>query len=143
MTTDGEDREHAETVETSLTSVEGEDEESDDAEDVADEMYPDIPPQQRRSLTRMMASLTQVSGSVSNPLFDKITPEHLTSIIENVDTSDKRKHRYSLSYFFGAIAAILFMVVFLTIQDEGTLLSNIIAGILGFGEGFGVGRLSQ
>lgn len=107
-----------------------------------------LPPEDKKVLTRVIASFTQYAGPAMNPLTRKITSEHINKIIDYTEADSERNHdasrstrRYAYAYFATSLVALGFLVWYLASNDETNLLQNIITGILGFGGGFGVGKL--
>ena len=109
-----------------------------------------LPPEEKRVLTRAITSFTQYAGPMMNPLLRKITPEHIDKIIDHTESDSKRDHdttrstrRFAFAYFVASLLALGFLVWFLTSSEETSLLQTIVTGILGFGGGFGVGKLTR
>jgi len=80
-----------------------------------------------------------------NNLTDKLTPEHITSIINNSDTQDKRdrderkgQRYYHLIFFVLSLLFLSFIIIFL--KDDKELLYKIIIAIISFLGGFGIGK---
>ena len=89
----------------------------------------------------MFSSITK-SG---NHLTDKLTPDHITSIISNSDTQDKRdrderkgQRNHNLIIFAVSLVFLGFIIVFL--KDDKELLYKIIIAIVSFFGGVGVGK---
>ena len=80
-----------------------------------------------------------------NGLTEKLTPEHITSIISNSDTQDKRdrderkgQRSHNLIVFVLSLAFLGFIIVFL--KDDKELLYKIIIAIISFLGGVGIGK---
>ena len=110
-----------------------------------------IHPEERARVTRAFASLTRtsVSGPAFNPVLSQIKPEHITQLITNTESqgnreaeAEKSNRRYQFLYFILALAALLFLLVFFTIREQYDLLTAVVTGAMGFGGGFGIGRLT-
>jgi len=89
-------------------------------------------------------SMTASISSHTGPLGSSVTSKHITEIIKNADIQDKRdrderkgERNYNLVILLIALVFIGFLVVFL--KDEKEMLITIIASILAFAGGFGVG----
>ena len=89
----------------------------------------------------MFASVTKNSNSLT----EKLTPEHITSIINNSDTHDKRdrderkgQRKHHLLIFILSLAFLAFIIVFL--KDDKELLYKIIIAIISFLGGVGIGK---
>ena len=108
-----------------------------------------MPPEVRRSITRTSASLTSFAGPASDPVLSRVTSEHITQLITNSESqssrdadAEKSNRRYQFLYFILALAALLFLLVFFTIREQYDLLTAVVTGAMGFGGGFGIGRLT-
>ena len=94
--------------------------------------------------------MTQFAGPVFNPVLRQITPEHIAQVINNADSQNRRQaeaeksnRRYQFLYFILALAALLFLLVFFTLREQFNLLAAVITGAMGFGSGFGIGKLTN
>lgn len=85
--------------------------------------------------------------SPQNPLVKKITPDHISTLLQNADACDKRdrdERRNERNYNFKIMVTVLFTSVLVcglfiwTAQTD--LLKFFIGAIFGFGGGFGVGK---
>jgi hypothetical protein len=113
---------------------------------VPDEVLERIPQKERKEFIQ---SITKVAGvfSPQNPLIKKITPEHISTFLQNADTFDKRdrdERQDERNYNFKIMVTVLFTSVLVcglfiwTAQAD--LLKFFIGAIFGFGGGFGVGK---
>jgi hypothetical protein len=96
-----------------------------------------------------MSSITQISGVFprKNPLLDRITPEHITTIIQNANEEDKRdreerknERRHNYLILVTAIIAVLLVSGLFIYAQQLEFLKYIIGAIFGFAGGFGVGK---
>lgn len=88
-----------------------------------------------------------ISGPAPNPLYKKLTSEHLTSIIENVEKTDIRKYEYARSNRWhdlikiGVAVMLLLVIFFALIDKDRSLLIELfkygLAAIAGFSGGYG------
>ena len=100
----------------------------------------------------MRREITMGMGPMIHPLADKITPEHITSMIGNsheesaMESSDSRHARTSyLLFAVGIISLLGILVVILVLLEESPLVQGLLCllgGLAagGFG-GYGIGRV--
>ena len=80
----------------------------DESSLIPPEILEAIPPNERRTVTRAFASLTQIAAPVFNPIFRRITSDHLTSIIEYTESASVRADAATSSerrYQFGVFSS--------------------------------------
>jgi len=123
----------------------------DSSKESFDEIIPEeileaIPEEDRGRISSIIKQ-TMISGVMrrNNPISDKITTEHITSLIEKSDTHDlrdreerKSEKNYTIIYILIALAFIAFLIVYL--KDNQDLLIKIVIGIISFVGGFGFGK---
>lgn len=113
---------------------------------VPDEILARIPQKERKEFIQ---TITKVAGvfSPQNPLIKKITPDHISKLLQNADDCDKRDREERTderNYNYKIMATVLFTAVLVcalfiwTAQID--LLKFFIGAIFGFGGGFGVGK---
>ncbi len=114
------------------------------------EILENLAPEQRSHITRSFASMTQFATSAFSPVLQRITSDHITQIINNVEAqsnreseSEKASRRYQLVYFIVTLAALLFLLVFFTVRERFDILTSVITGIAGLGAGFGIGKFTN
>lgn len=117
-----------------------------DTDIIPEEVLEAIPEEDRGKVVSIIRQ-SMFSGITrrTNPIADKITPEHITTLIRNSDESDKRdrferksERSYNLILIMIGLAFIGFLIVFL--QSNMNLLITIITAILSFIGGFGFGK---
>lgn len=117
-----------------------------DTDIIPEEVLEAIPEEDRGKVVSIIRQ-SMFSGITrrTNPIADKITPEHITTLIRNSDESDKRdrferksERSYNLILIMIGLAFIGFLIVFL--QSNMNLLITIITVILSFIGGFGFGK---
>ena len=113
-----------------------------------DEMLRGAPPELRHQVGMMMA----VSGGIQqHPFLSKLDADHIHKIMDYSEAESVREDRQAHSnrkWVFAAFAATLVtgcaVLIFMVLQDQTSLLGQILAGLAifsgGFGGGFGVGR---
>jgi predicted PurR-regulated permease PerM len=106
---------------------------------IPEEIFKDAPP-----MVRQMLEMTVMSGRLPNPIANKLTPEHITSIIESSRDDDKRQFQdtlysrfFNLGYVVIACVIFIFLVVFL--KSEPEMLKDILKVFTGMIAGFGAG----
>ena len=125
-------------------------EEAEEGLPIPPEVLDNMPPEMRSEVTRAVSSITQVAAPIFNPVLQRVTSDHLTQIINNVDTqsdreaeAEKSNRRYQFAYFFVAIVVILGLLVFFAIREQYNVLIPVVTGITGLGSGFGIGKLTN
>jgi hypothetical protein len=124
-------------------------EEYDDREAVPAEVaeaLEELPPEQRRMVSSMFLSMSRMSSSRSSALDKKITPEHISQTLNNLEKENERDFKRSQSgettkrLGMGAILVLVLMVFgYAGLTNDKDLAEKvIIAGISGLG-GFGAG----
>ena len=115
--------------------------------DALDEMAPD----DRSIITRTMSSFAaQFIAPVVNPIFEKFTSDHISTIIDNAENerireseADNSRRRYQFIYYFTGLIAIIGLLVFFTLTDNRDLIAPIVTGALGFLGGLAAGRYNR
>jgi len=119
---------------------------SDELDDIPPEFLEAIPEEERHRVisiirSKMFASFTRET----NPIYEKVSPDHITAIINNSEGQDKRDRKergnirlMNLGMFILVLAFLVFIIIFL-IENEN-MLHLIITAFLAFAGGFGVGK---
>lgn len=121
----------------------------DDAEAIPTEVavaLEELPPEQRQMVSSMFLSMSRLSASRSSALDKKITPEHISQTLNNLEKENERDFKKSQSgemtkrLGMGAILVLVLMVFgYAGLTNDKDLAEKvIIAGISGLG-GFGAG----
>ncbi|BAU12033.1 hypothetical protein LEP3755_25610 [Leptolyngbya sp. NIES-3755] len=110
------------------------------------EALKDLPPDQRKVVSSMLISMNRISSSGSSSLAKRLTSEHITQTLDNLEKENERDFKKSQSsevtkrLSIGAILVLALMVfgyAGLT-KDKELAEKVIIAGISGIG-GYGAG----
>ena len=113
---------------------------------ISDELLETVSDKDREKLfaifqETMFSTMTKSSDSLT----EKLTTEHITSIINNSDEYDKRdrderkgQRKYHFAIFALSIVFLGFIIIFL--KDDKELLYKIIIAIISFLGGFGIGK---
>lgn len=110
------------------------------------EALKELPPDQRRIVSSMFLSMERMSSTSSSALVKRVTPEHITQTLDNLEKDNERDFKKSQSseitkrLGMGAILILVLMVfgyAGLT-KDKELAEKVILAGISGVG-GFGAG----
>ena len=109
-----------------------------------------IPTEQRSTFVRSFSSFAQFIAPVANPIFEKFTSAHISTILSNSENerireseADKSRRRYQFVYYFTALVALIGLLVFFTLTDNGELIVPLITGALGFFGGLAAGRYTR
>lgn len=85
------------------------------------------------------------SSSPMTPIIKKLTPEHITKIIDSSEQSDKRQYRFALwsrgyltLYILIGIGLFVFLTIYLS-KNQADLYKSIVEVLVAFIGGFGVG----
>ncbi|MGB0949100.1 MAG: hypothetical protein ACPGU0_03210 [Marinirhabdus sp.] len=116
---------------------------------IPEEILDAIPAEDRgKFVSIMQQSMFASISRRKNPLTEKITTEHITTLISNSDKNDKRdrqerksERNYNLILILIGLVFIGFLVVFL--QTNIDLLITVITAILSFIGGFGFGKSAK
>lgn len=110
------------------------------------ELAEQIPSKVREKVTSFFMS----SRASSDPIGSKIKSEHITKAMDLAkDNSDKNfeyakgTRRYQFVIFLIAMAVAIFLIVFLIEKQKTEILSPLLAALLGFASGFGIGRTNR
>lgn len=128
-------------------SEDGQDKNNNSEDEVSTaEVIENLPPGIKKSV-EMAFSMQRVSGSMPNPIMEKITDKHIDKILDlgekeenNNFENTKISRRYTMAYVIIAIALFVFLTVFLLKDNRDVYLEILkfaiaIAG--GFGSGYG------
>lgn len=93
-----------------------------------------IPKDIRRSMATFMAK----SGPVFPPYLDKVSPEHITSVIDSAENDSRRSHQRII--LLSILVALLFLITMFFLGNENPdLFEKVIIFLTCFGGGGGVG----
>lgn len=98
-----------------------------------------LPPEIRREVL-MFIQQTRMGPSL-NPLAEKITKEHISSMIENAEKGSVRAHKsqwFNLAYIVLCLAFLVFIFIYLPTIDKA-LFEQIIKVLIVFAGGVGTG----
>lgn len=106
----------------------------------------ELPPNQRKTITSTFLSMERMSSSSSSSLAKRVTPEHITQTLNNLEKENERDFKKSQSGEItkrSGMVAILVLVLMVfgyagLTKDKELAEKVIIAGIAGIG-GFGAG----
>ena len=114
---------------------------------IPEEVLEAVPQEHRQAVVRAMTSITQFAGPALNPLFQRLTSEHVSKIIDNRENQSVREHgadgsgrKYQFAYFLVGSCVTVGLIVFFTLIDNRDLLPPIVTGITGFLGGLAVGQ---
>ena len=111
------------------------------------ELLAGVPKEHRQAIVRAFSSVTQFAAPVLNPIFQRITSEHVSRIIDNIendrvreDNADKSRMRYQFGYFIIGLGVIVGLIVFFTVSNNRDMIIPIISLVAGFLGGYTAGR---
>lgn len=109
------------------------------------QLPPDVPEEVKQSVQKTVSEFAMMSyaGPLPNPLIAKMTPEHLTTMINKSAEQDRRTDYLTFAYYFFSLAAILGLIVVLLYLGKDSLIVPIVIPILTFLAGFGIGRYKK
>ena len=117
---------------------------------IGEETFEHVPPESRGRITRSISIFTSIGGERFNPLFRRLSPEHISAMLESSERNAEREHssqasarRYQFLYFLIGLLAAVGLIVFFSLTDDKVTLTTVIVAILGFVGGFGVGRTTR
>ena len=108
-----------------------------------------VPAEERgRFISIMKESMFASFMSGNDPIAEKITTEHISKILENVDVQDKRdrderKSEKNYQIIFLLIGLVFMGLLIFFLKDDKDLLYKIIIAIISFIGGFGIGKTRQ
>lgn len=105
-----------------------------------------LPPEEKKLITEsFQLTMGSFSSSPITPIIKKLTPEHITKIIDSSDESDRRQYRFALwsrgymtLYILIGIGLFIFLTIYLS-KNQTDLYKSIIEVLVAFLGGFGVG----
>lgn len=115
---------------------------------IPEEVLEKIPPEARGEIKRMFSMVSAgYVGPAPSPIARKLTGEHITKIIDNVEREDQRhfnntkdERKMSLIIFFGILIPITGLIVFFALLEKVEILIPLISAIVAFGGGYGFGK---
>ena len=131
----------------SPSSQEGEGQDAEPGIPIPEEFLAGVPSEQRQLIINAVRSVTQFAAPAFNPIFQRVTSEHVTSIIANVEKDNVREHdastsqrRYQFAYFLLGTVFAVGLIVFFTVSDNRDLIAPIVTAVAGFLGGLAAGR---
>jgi hypothetical protein len=109
--------------------------------DASDEINEINEPEDKRVLRVISRQFMAMISGRSNPLLDKISPEHITEILNNSRRQDFSDKIYNVIILCICLAFLVFLIVYL--QSQKDLLEKVILAFLSFAAGFGVGKFKK
>jgi len=124
-------------------------EKTEESKTATNEILEAVPVEERgRFISIMKESMFASFMSSNDPISEKITTEHISKVLDNVDVQDKRDRQerksdknYQIAFLLIGLIFMGFLIVFL--KDDKDLLYKIIIAVISFIGGFGIGRTKQ
>lgn len=107
-----------------------------------------LPENERRIFAEFQALTMQGVMPTSNPLVEKISPEHITTVLANVDKESERAYKFDiLGKIIGSIVFVIILIAIVALiyvfrnhmNDISEILKMLIYGSLGAFGGYGFG----
>ena len=108
-----------------------------------------IPAEERgRFISIMKESMFASFMRSDDPIAEKITTEHISKVLENVDIQDQRdrqerKSEKNYQIIFLSMGLVFIGLLIFFLKDDKDLLYKIIIAIISFIGGFGIGKTRQ
>ena len=129
---------------------EGQQEEEGPLSLIPKEVLESLPEEQRGHLSRVFSMFTQFAGPAIHPILQKVTTEHVSVILANLEKREVREHqsegswrRYQLLYFALSVSVVTGLIIYFTASGNTSLVAAILSGIAGLVGGYGVGRANR
>jgi len=116
---------------------------------IPEEVLENIPAEARGEIKRTLSTMISAGymGPPQHPLAKKLTEDHVTKIIDNIEKDDERgfqnsreERRMSLTIFFGVLIPVTGLIVFFALLNKTEILVPLISAIVAFGGGYGFGK---
>ncbi len=102
----------------------------------------------RQEITRTISGF--ISGHISNPLFEKLSSDHISELIKMQSTDDEHQHSLEIKkqnsirfYVVVFVIVFIFLIVYLSAKNSDLLIEILkTIGLLGAGflGGYGIGK---
>ena len=114
--------------------------------------------ERQRAFTTAFSSFTQLAGPVFNPVLSRITPDHISKILDNTENesvraynasesesireheSESSRRKYQFAYATLVALVVVGLIVFFTLSDNRDLIAPLVAAVAGFLGGFAAGQ---
>ena len=144
----GKGQDSQETLPNGAPSDSAEDDQSDAADDLIEpEILEKLPPEAKKQIKAQL-SMMSVTAPLQNPLARKITPEHISRIIDlsekdstNAYKDTRASRRFAFGYVLIFVGLFVFLTIFLTPLDKDlyqSIITFLLTFLAGVGGGFGV-----
>ena len=116
------------------------------------EILDKIPTEAREEIEKFIsiAATSRYVGPMPHPLTSKITEEHVTKIIDNVEKDDQRSfeerkgvRNTTLTIFILILVFIAGFLIFFTLRGQTEILIPLLTAVVGAGGGYGIGRSTK
>ncbi len=113
--------------------------------DPSPEPWKDVGPEEQKVLGKYVRSqlTTHISGTVPNPIIEKIEPGHITQILTNVYEASTSERRYTFAYVLLFLLTIVGLSLFFAIREQYDIVIGIVSLAAGFSGGYGLGRYKR
>lgn len=126
-------------------------EESPEDSGIPDEVIAQLPKDQQSLARSMFASFQHIVRSPANPIYEKVTGEHISDALKGIERDSQRdfedaqrQRKFNLTYALIGCAMLLSIIcLFLFSEDssfKSTLFVSVTTAIGGFGAGIGASQ---
>jgi len=109
-----------------------------------------LPPETQKQIRQITAVMRQYSGPSLHPLSGKVTPEHVTKIIDNAARDDERRfqegkdiRKTGLIIFFAILIPVVGLLIFFSLINRVDIVIPLVSALVAFGGGYGIGKSRQ
>ena len=114
---------------------------------IPEEILEQFPPEARRMFRAVQAGAIQIAGPVANPIYQQVTSEHITQIINSNENDSVRDHdvgksqrRYQFAYFASGAGILVGLLVFFIDSGNRDLITPLLTAVAGFAGGLGTSQ---
>ena len=113
--------------------------------DPPSELLKDVGPEEQQVLGKYVRSqlTAHISGTMPNPIVEKIESGHITQILTNVYEASTSERRYTFAYVLLFLVTIVGLSLFFAIREQYDIVIGIVSLAAGFSGGYGLGRYKR
>lgn len=126
---------------------------NDQVDSFLDDLPENTPQEVKQTIEMSMMRAQSFGGSPTHPLFDKFTPQHVSTYLEGIQKDDDNEFKlissnrwFYLFYVVLGVALFCFLIVYLLPRDKeflDLLFKLLITFAGGFGSGYGIKSLKN
>lgn len=113
--------------------------------DISAEPWKDVGPEEQQVLGKYVRSqmTAHFSGTMPNPIVEKIESGHITQILTNVYAANTSERRYTFAYVLLFLVTIVGLSLFFAVREQYDIVIGIVSLAAGFSGGYGLGRYKR